>query len=249
MRHTPLHKSEAFTLVELIGVIVVVLFLALVFLPARSNHRTPYFRTKCINNLKQIGLAYRIWSNDHGDRFPALQSMANGGWREVLTNADQGFLCWTNYAIMSNELGNYPKILVCPADERVPGTNFAANINVSYFVGVSSDDNQPQSLLGGDRNLGLGSKPDPDYGFSPKNGRGNDVAIQTNSRVGPVCWSSKMHSPMHSGDAGNILLGDGSAQMVSTLSFRTNWQPNANPTTNWPAGHVPSSPSFRVLFP
>jgi hypothetical protein len=60
-----------------------------------------------------------------------------------------------------------------------------------------------------------------------------------------------MHSAAagNSAGAGNILMGDDSAQEVSTLSFRETWLPNANPTIDWPAGHIPASPSIRVLFP
>jgi hypothetical protein len=175
-----------------------------------------------------------------------------GGWRELLTNADQGYLCWTNYAIMMNEMGQSTKLLVCPTDERSSAntfSNFVSNTNLSYFVGVSASPDQPQYLLSGDRNLGGGTKPDSDYGYSPKNGNGNDIAIQINSNAGPVCWSLKIHSQGNSAGAGNILLGDGSAQQVSSSSLRRNWQFNGGLTTNWPAGHVPSSPSFRVLFP
>jgi competence protein ComGC len=259
MRPAPVHKSEAFTLVELIGVVVLVFFLLAVFLPDRSKVSNRAVRISCINNLKQIGVAHRIWSNDHNDQYPALASVTNGGWSELLTNTDQGFRCWTNYAIMANELGNSPKILICPSDERnaagnLTGTghadaDFKDNRTLSYFVGVSADDSQPQSLLAGDRNLGGGTTPDRHYGFSPDSGQGNDVAIQTKSQTGPVCWSLKIHSDGNSLGAGNILLSDGSAQQVNTLSFRTNWQPVAGLTTNWPAGHVPSSPSIRVLFP
>ncbi len=170
---------------------------------------------------------------------------------ELLTNADQGFLCWTNYAIMANEMGQSPMVVLCPEDERKSASSFTnfGNSNLSYFVGVSANGTQPRSLLAGDRNLGVGTTPDRDYGFSPESGQGNDVAIQTNSETGPVCWSLKMHSHGKSDGAGNILLGDGSVQMVSTLAFRTDWQPVSGQTTNWPAGHVPSSPSIRVLFP
>jgi len=252
MRPKPSHKSEAFNLIELMIVIVVVFVLLSALLPflSRANAKAP--RIECINHLKQIGTAYRIWSNDHHDRFPALESVTNGGWSDFLKKANEGFMCWINYAMMSNELGNSAKILVCPSDERKPAdtfSNFVSNIHLSYLVGVSTDDTYPQSLLGGDRNLGGGIKPDGDYGFSPKNGQGNDVAIQTNSQAGPVCWSLKIHSAGNSAGAGNIMLGDGSAQQVSSDSFRASWQPNFDPTTDWPAGHVPSSPSTRVLFP
>ncbi len=250
-----MHKSEAFTLIELMLVIVIVFVLAVLFVwwaviyPQLPLPKIP--RIACMNNLKQIGTAYRVWANEYNDHFPASQSVANGGWREVLTNADQGLLCWTNYAIMANELGQTAKILVCPSDERKPADTFTnfANANLSYFVGVSANDSEPQSLLGGDRNLGAGTEPGRDYGFSPENGQGNDVAIPIKTRDGPVCWSLKMHSVGRSEGAGNILLGDGSVQQVGTLLLRTNWQPHFNPTTNWPAGYAPSSPSIRVLFP
>jgi hypothetical protein len=119
-----------------------------------------------------------------------------------------------------------------------------ANTNISYFVGVNAADTSPQSILGGDRNLGPGTTPDTQYGFSPSDGRGNDVVIN-----GAVCWSLKMHSHGNAAGAGNILLGDGSAQQATTAGFRQTWQPNASGNTNWAAGRVPSSSSFRLIFP
>jgi len=49
--------------------------------------------------------------------------------------------------------------------------------------------------------------------------------------------------------SGNILLGDGSAQQCSSASFRVNWLRNADAPVPWPAGHVPSVPSIRLVFP
>jgi type II secretory pathway pseudopilin PulG len=268
MRPTLIGKSGAFTLIELIvtmAVIFVVSLLLAVALSAMKQAKARSIRTVCIWELKTIGEAYGIWASDgHNGRFPASESVTNGGWRELLTNADQGFLCWTNYAIMANEMGRSPRILQCPSDERQPAVGFIGdsvtatgganshfkdNLTLSYFVGVSADQSQPQSLLAGDRNLGGGTRPGDDCGFSPTSGNGNDVAISTNSNASPVCWSLKMHSQRKSDGVGNILLANGSVQTVSTLSFRAKWQPVAGQTTNWPAGHVPSSPSIRVLFP
>lgn len=262
------HSAAAFTRTELMVVIVIVLcvcwFLGSILLPLgmhRLRRRNERLMIPCISNFRQIGTGYRIWANDHNDRFPASESAAKGGWKDLLTNSDQGPNCWTNYAIMANELGFSPKLLACPTDERwelawdsftngMPTNTFIENNStLSYFVGVSANSSNPRSLLGGDRNLGAGTEPSPDYGFSPKDGKGNDVAIQTNSSLGPVSWSSKMHSTQHRAGVGNILLGDGSCQQVTSADFRKNCQPAAGETTNWPAGHVPSSPSFRVVFP
>jgi prepilin-type processing-associated H-X9-DG protein len=209
-------------------------------------------RISCINNLKMIGIAYHLWAEDHNGHFPASESVTNEGWRELLTDANQGFRCWTNYAMMADEMGQSAMVVVCPSDERRPAANFSntfSNTNLSYFVGVSANGTQPQSLLAGDRNLGDGPEPDRDYGFSPGTGQGNDVAIQSNSKAGPVCWSLKMHSQGKSDGTGNILLADGSVQQVSSRSFRSDWQGVAGQTTNWPVGKVPAAASVRVLFP
>jgi hypothetical protein len=150
---------------------------------------------------------------------------------------------------MSNELGLSPKLVVCQNDERQPALTFTNNFDnthVSYFVGVTANDNNPQSIQGGDRNLGPGTVPDPDFGYSPKSGKGNDVTIPI---TGPVSWSLKMHSAGNPVGAGNILLGDGSGQQVSSASFNLNWLRNAQGTNNWPAGHIPTTPSIRLVFP
>jgi type II secretory pathway pseudopilin PulG len=265
MRWTPIRKPEGFTRIELIAVIValaLVFWLVAVLYRSYGNVRSVRFEVSninCINNLKQIGSAYRLWNNDHNGHYPASVPVTQGGWSEILSNADQGALCWTNYAIMANQFGRsnaypyveFPKGLVCPSDERKPAdtfSQFVSNINLSYFVVVGADELYPQSLLGGDRNLGDGTEPNRDYGFSPESGKGNDVAIQTNSKTGPVCWSRKMHS-LNTNGQGNTLLADGSVETCYGARFRQKVQPNLDPTTNWPTGHAPRSPSIRVLFP
>jgi hypothetical protein len=149
---------------------------------------------------------------------------------------------------------------MCPADDRVAAAEFSTNArpnnqgtcyfqnnsNLAYFVGVSANTKSPRSLLAGDRNVGGGTVPDSDFGFSPGSGEGNDVAIPI---TGPVSWSLKMHSDGNPKGAGNILMGDGSAQQVSTASFGSNWLRNAAATTSWPSGHLPAAPSIRVVFP
>jgi hypothetical protein len=238
--------SIAFTRRELIVVIAVLVVVGLILVPA-LRRAIGTSRSICCNcNLKQIGTAYRVWANDNGNRYPAFVPVTNGGWRDLLSRTNAGRYCWTNYAIMAENLGYSPVVLVCPSDKREPAhsiSNIFANTNLSYFVGVIANSDTPGLILSGDRNLGLGTTPDAQYGFSPTNGSGNDVVINA-----PVCWSLKMHSRRNSAASENILLADGSAQQVTSVALNNTWLKNAleaqtapHPSTN--------SPGLRLIFP
>ena len=85
-------------------------------------------RISCINNLKQIGLAFRIWSGDNYDQYPFNLSTNAGGTLELCAREADGFdgNGWLHLLVLSNEL-NTPKVLVCPQDRRrKAATNFTS---------------------------------------------------------------------------------------------------------------------------
>jgi len=212
---------SAFTRIELVVVLTVIFaVLVAVLLPFWIRAKMTALSMCCNCNLKQISMAYRVWANDNGGQYPAKST---NGWREIAMSGKAASYCWTNYALMHSELGESTIILTCPADNRSPAPSYAtlANTNISYFCNVNANETSLTSFLGGDRNLSPGPEPADDYGFSPADGRGADVTLTTNDTK--ICWSLKMHK-RHSAAYGNILFGDGIAQIPGTETLRKDWQ-------------------------
>jgi len=98
----------------------------------------------CVNNLKQIGLEFRIWEGDHKDKYPFDVSTNDGGVMELVTVKDG--VRQNSYLIlqcMSNELRS-PILLVCPQDNsKVIAKDWASlsGSNISYIFPASNASN------------------------------------------------------------------------------------------------------------
>jgi prepilin-type processing-associated H-X9-DG protein len=188
-------KLGAFTVLELLIVVCVVFtFVALLF-SGTNRSREKAMRINCVCSLKQVGLAYRLWSGDHNDLYP-MKFFTNQAGGLLFADATNAF---RYFQVMSNELTT-PKILVCPSDaKRKAAANFAADfsgVHLSYFVGLNADESHPSLLLSGDRNITLGQ--------TPVNGA---LEVTTNQNAG---WTSELHN-----QAGNVGMGDGSVQQLN----------------------------------
>ena len=181
----------AFTLIELAVVTVVIAILVALVLPAIQRPRGGS-RTGCVNNLKQVGLAFRIFANDNEEKLPWEVSTNQGGSREFV---DAPFSAFRHFLVMSNELST-PRILVCPKDrQRTSATNFSAfqdNKALRYFAGFDASEVNPASILSGDRFL--------QSTRAPTNG------LLTLSPLSQLWWRNSPHG------GGNVVLGDGRAQ-------------------------------------
>jgi hypothetical protein len=207
-------NSLAFTLVEILVVVAIVMILGamLLNLSPRSGHRRAQ-RVSCVNNLKITALAFRIWE-DNG-KFPMEISVTNGGTMEFV-GSPQTF---RHFQVISNEL-NTPKVLFCPAEtERfrqqantfgpasagtlsgVSPIQFLSNTNLSYFVGLDVTETNDTMFLAGDYNIRAGA--------AVKSGL---LELMTNQ---PVEWTHGMHERQ-----GNVALVDGSVHEFSSARLQ-----------------------------
>ena len=67
-------NRKAFTLLELLVVIAILGILAVILLPVMNAARESARRAQCTNNLRQIGIAWYLYLDDHDEKFPKFSN-------------------------------------------------------------------------------------------------------------------------------------------------------------------------------
>ena len=204
METPPSKKATgAFTVIELLVVVAVIVVLILMLTPALDHRPVRATTVGCINNLRQIGLGFYMFGDDHDNRFPPQTRVTNGGRTEFVTKGSPAlqFSALTNF---------YPQLsrdwlFKCPADKaKHAPTNFAAGFddrNVSYFVSTDATPAMTNCFLAGDRNLEVSGQPVKPGLF----------ALRTN---GSIKWTRELHSKSAGKRSGNILFADAHVEML-----------------------------------
>lgn len=141
---------RGFTLIELLVVIAIIAILAAILFPVFAQARDMARSAACLSNLKQLGSALMMYTQDYDETFHKGSRMSSPG--EYGFGRHTNIRGWTNWAWFYGPYIKNVKVFDCPTspdtERNLTGPNWGNDGNYGYnYSGLTRDEGTPARVL------------------------------------------------------------------------------------------------------